>query len=122
MSTFNDHPNAYRSEGPSLNYAPAPKFTCTPTPDQIGRLVYEANQSAEGARVYLNRLERAAESLHGWKATEDQLQGVIDSCRDVEMALAAAIAKLCPEPKARPVPGVKIPLATFEQVQAQAAE
>jgi len=110
------------------------KVSARPTAEQVGRLVYEASQHAETARISMERMERVAESLNTWKANDEARQAVIDSCRDVEMALAAAIAKLCPEPKARPVadwfevakvivdPDRKIPLAVFEQVSVKAAE
>ena len=65
-----------------------------PTSSIADQFLYNCQQNLDTARVALDRIPYAADRAKAFDATQDDLQGLIDSCRDVEMALAAAVAKL----------------------------
>ena len=70
------------------------KFTIV-REDRTGRLAYEANQHVNDMRIAAQRLDRVAEDLARLRATDEALEDLRNAARDCEMALAAAIAKLC---------------------------
>ena len=91
---YEDHGNAYRSDGPSQSYAPGPTLQVIPTASIAGQFIHRCMTEAETARIALERIEYAHSRAVAFNAQDDQLQGVVDACRDVEMALAKVIAQL----------------------------
>ena len=65
-----------------------------PTSSIAGQFLYNVQQNLNTALVALDRIPYAADRAVAFDARQEDLAALVDACRDVEMALAAAIAKL----------------------------
>jgi hypothetical protein len=90
---YRDH---FGGEPGTQDYAPAPRFSIV-RENRAERLTYEALQHVETMRIAAQRLDRVADDLARQSATDEALESLKNAARDCEMALAAAIAKLCGE-------------------------
>lgn len=66
----------------------------TPTAIIAGQFLHNCQQNLNTALVALDRIPYAAERAKSFDAKPEDLAALIDACRDVEMSLQAAIAKL----------------------------
>lgn len=90
---YEDHGNAYRSDGPSIDYAPGPSFTIQ-AHDFAGRFLYEANKQIEDAKIAVSKLAYASTRANAFGASDDKLEELKNAARDVEMAIAKVIEDL----------------------------
>lgn len=70
------------------------KPTVAPTSSFADQFIYKCMTELEAARISLERVLYSTERAKAFEATQEQLQGVIDAARDVELAIAGVIAKL----------------------------
>ena len=94
MSGFNDHGNAFKSEGFETDYAPPPAFSVHSHTDVVGRLAYEMQQEAQSAAIHANRLERLCAQVFADEAyakASAELNEAMDACAK---AIADAVEKL----------------------------
>ena len=70
------------------------KPTATPTSAFADQFIYTIQRELETARIALDRISYAGDRAKAFDAQQEQLQGVIDAARDVELAVAGVIAKL----------------------------
>jgi len=94
MSSFNDHGNAFKSEGFQPDYAPPPRFTLHATDDLVGQLAFKMKQEATSARIHAERLEQLCDQSladEAFTQARAELTASMKACAD---ALAEAIAYL----------------------------
>lgn len=65
-----------------------------PTSSIAGQFLYNCQQNLNTAMVALDRIPYAADRAKAFDASQADLQALVDACRDVELSLQAAIAKL----------------------------
>jgi hypothetical protein len=65
-----------------------------PTSSIAGQFLYNCQQNLNTAMVALDRIPYAADRARAFDASQADLQALVDACRDVELSLQAAIAKL----------------------------
>lgn len=88
---FEDHGNAYRSEGPSIGYCEPPVISAVPD-TTVSRLAYEMQENAESAAIHAQRLERLTSRINAREAAAGtELSAAMKRCHD---ALAQAIINL----------------------------
>jgi hypothetical protein len=66
----------------------------TPTASFAGQFLYSCQRNLNTALVALDRIPYAAERAKAFDASQTDLQALVDACRDVELSLQSAIAKL----------------------------
>ena len=94
MAGFNDHGNAFKSEGIELDYAPPPRFSVHANDDLIGQLAFQMKREAATARIHAQRLERLCDQRFADEAyakASAELNEAMEACAK---AIADAIAHL----------------------------
>jgi hypothetical protein len=65
-----------------------------PTSSIADQFLRTCQRNLETAKLVLDRIPYAADRAKAFDASQADLQALIDACRDVELSLQAAIAKL----------------------------
>ncbi len=97
---YEDHGNAYRSEGPSQAYCEAPKFTSTPD-NSVGLLSYKMKTEADNARIASERLVSCTHQAFARQAMLDrELIATLDDCQASIKALIERLTGMAADAKA----------------------
>lgn len=86
-----------RSDPGDQAYAAPADLQVIPTASIAGQFVYQCGQALRDADIMLARAAYTASRANAFGATDEQLEGLKNSARDCQLAIAAAIEALTGE-------------------------